>query len=313
MRSKTQSSPINFKLIVFCIFFLSIFLLVLWSNLSSSQSNSTPTPRTHLSSSNSTISETDQDQEQELEQEQESATTLTTPTCPPLPLTCTKTPPSLANALVHYVTTNITPQQTLSEISISLKVLQKKSPCNFLVFGLGHDSLMWASLNHGGRTVFLEEDKSWIEQIKQKQPMLESYHVSYDTKVHQADGLMEKGTGDEECRIVSDPRSSSCQLALKSFPSDVYDTEWDLIMVDAPTGYHDEAPGRMTAIYTAGLMARNKESGETDVFVHDVDRVVEDKFSKAFLCEGYLVEQEGRLRHFIIPSHRTRLGRPFCP
>ncbi|KAJ6885197.1 hypothetical protein NC652_032021 [Populus alba x Populus x berolinensis] len=89
--------------------------------------------------------------------------------------------------------------------------------------------------------------------------------------------------------------------------------EWDLIMVDAPTGYHDEAPGRMTAIYTAGLMARNRENGETDVFVHDVDRVVEDKFSKAFLCEGYLTEQEGRLRHFIIPSHRTRSGRPFCP
>ena len=51
-------------------------------------------------------------------------------------------------------------------------------------------------------------------------------------------------------------------------------------MVDAHTGYHDNAPGRMSAIYTAGLMARNREEGETDVFVHDVDRVlVEDKFS----------------------------------
>ncbi|KDP45647.1 hypothetical protein JCGZ_17254 [Jatropha curcas] len=171
---------------------------------------------------------------------------------------------------------------------------------------------MWTSLNHGGRTVFLEEDKAWIEQIKGKLPSLESYHVSYDTKVHEADGLMETGQG-EECKIVSDPRFSKCQLALKGFPSDVYDIEWDLIMVDAPTGYHDEAPGRMTAIYTAGLMARNRENGETDVFVHDVDRVVEDKFSKAFLCEGYMTEQEGRLRHFTIPSHRTRLGRSFCP
>ncbi|KAK9995054.1 hypothetical protein SO802_024757 [Lithocarpus litseifolius] len=78
-------------------------------------------------------------------------------------------------------------------------------------------------------------------------------------------------------------------------------------MVDTPTGYHDNAPGRMSAIYTAGLMARNREEGETDVFVHDVDRVVEDKFSKAFLCAGYLTEQEGRIRHFTIPSHRARL------
>ena len=118
---------------------------------------------------------------------------------------------------------------------------------------------------------------------------------------------------EEDCKVVSDPRFSKCQLALKGFPSEVYDIEWDLIMVDAPTGYHDNAPGRMSAIYTAGLMARNREEGETEVFVHDVDRVVEDKFSKAFLCEGYLTEQEGRIRHFTIPSHRARLGRPFCP
>ena len=37
-------------------------------------------------------------------------------------------------------------------------------------------------------------------------------------------------------------------------------------MVDAATGYHDNAPGRMSAIYTAGLMAWNREEGETDVF-----------------------------------------------
>lgn len=131
-------------------------------------------------------------------------------------------------------------------------------------------------------------------------------------QVHKADELMEIGM-EEDCKKVGDPRFSKCQLAHKGFPSDVYDTDWDVIMVDAPTGYFDGAPGRMTAIYTAGLIARNRESGETDVFVHDVDRKVEDKFSKTFLCEGYLREQEGRIRHFTIPSHRTRLGRPFCP
>ncbi|CAI9115165.1 OLC1v1016002C1 [Oldenlandia corymbosa var. corymbosa] len=208
---------------------------------------------------------------------------------------------------------NITPQQTFNEISVSLRVLEKKSPCNFLVFGLGHDSLMWTSLNYGGRTVFVEEDNSWIEQVKSKLPNLEAYHVVYDTKVTQADELLEANMKDEECKVVGDPRFSKCRLALKSLPNEVYDVEWDLIMVDAPTGWHDEAPGRMAAIYTAGLMARNRESGETDVFVHDVDRNIEDKFSMAFLCEGYFREQEGRIRHFTIPSHRARLGRPFCP
>ena len=304
MRSNKNQSPINIKIITLSLFFLLFLVLVAWSSFSSPRSNPSPKAENDdLTNPSSSLSTDEEDQPKP-----------STPACPSLPLTptCTKTPPSLANALVHYVTTNITPQQTLKEISVTLRVLEKKSPCNFLVFGLGHDSLMWTSLNHGGRTVFLEEDKAWIEQITEKLPSLEAYHVTYDTRVHQADGLMETGMGDE-CKVVSDPRFSKCQLSLKGFPSDIYDMEWDLIMVDAPTGYHDEAPGRMTAIYTAGLMARNRENGETDVFVHDVDRVVEDKFSKAFLCEGYLTEQEGRLRHFIIPSHRTRSGRPFCP
>ncbi|EYU22748.1 hypothetical protein ABFS82_03G120400 [Erythranthe guttata] len=287
MRANKPQSPFNLKIILICFFFLFLLFLILRSTFSYSQQQNNSTPHT------------------------ETPTNPNPKDCSFIP-TCTKIAPSLAHALVHYATLNITPQQTFKEISVSLKILEKKSPCNFLVFGLGHDSLMWTSLNHGGRTVFLEEDKSWIQQINARIPSLESYHVNYDTKVTQADELLEISER-EECRTVSDPRFSKCQLALKGLPSEIYDIDWDLIMVDAPTGYFDGAPGRMSAIYTAGLMARNRENGETDVFVHDVDRVVEDKFSKALLCQGYLREQEGRIRHFTIPSHRTRSARPFCP
>ncbi|KAK6143780.1 hypothetical protein DH2020_024128 [Rehmannia glutinosa] len=173
---------------------------------------------------------------------------------------------------------------------------------------------MWHSLNHGGRTVFLEEDAAWIEQIRRRFPMLESHHVTYDSRVNQANDLLQVGKG-TECVAISDPRYSICQLALKGLPSEIYDVQWDLIMVDAPTGYYEEAPGRMTAIYTAGMMARNRRDAaeETHVFVHDVNREVEDKFSMEFLCEGYMKKQEGRLRHFVIPSHRDDLNKPFCP
>ncbi|KAL1541767.1 Glucuronoxylan 4-O-methyltransferase 1 [Salvia divinorum] len=224
-----------------------------------------------------------------------------------------KLPTSVAQALVHYTTSSITPQQTLKEISVTSRVLDRASPCHFLVFGLGHDSLMWHSLNHGGRTVFLEEDAAWIEQIRRRFPMLESYHVAYGSRVSQARGLMEAGRG-PECTAVADPRYSMCQLALKGLPDIVYGIEWDVIMVDAPTGYYDEAPGRMSAIYTAGMMARNRRGGgETHVFVHDVNREVEDQFSREFLCEGFMRKQQGRLRHFLIPSHRDDPNRPFCP
>ncbi|XP_010415866.1 PREDICTED: glucuronoxylan 4-O-methyltransferase 3 [Camelina sativa] len=229
-------------------------------------------------------------------------------------VSCNKIPPSLADALIHYAASNVTPQQTHSEISVTKKVLEKKSPCNFLVFGLGYDSLMWSTLNYGGRTIFLEENESWIRQIAEKFPSLESYHVRYNTKVRDAEALMAAARDKEECHSVStDPRVSACDLALKGLPEVVYETEWDLIMVDAPTGFHEEALGRMTAIYTAGMMARRwKDEGETtDVFVHDVDRKVEDEFSMA----DYLTEQEGRLRHFTVPSHRGYgvSGGKLCP
>lgn len=38
------------------------------------------------------------------------------------PRSCNKIPPSLADALVHYASSNVTPQQTLSEISVTKKV-----------------------------------------------------------------------------------------------------------------------------------------------------------------------------------------------
>ena len=119
----------------------------------------------------------------------------------------------------------LTFEQTFDEISVTERVLRRKSPCNFLVFGLGYDSLMWASLNHGGRTVFLEEDDAWIRQITLKFPTLKSHHVVYDTKVRNSDDLLSTARAGEECHVVADPRESKCVLALKGLPEEVYEIE----------------------------------------------------------------------------------------
>lgn len=224
---------------------------------------------------------------------------------------CRKIPRSLSESIVHYATTTTTPQQALEEISLSWRVLDKISPCNFLVFGVGHDSPMWTALNHGGRTVFLEGAKSWMELVHKQMPSLEIHHVVYDTNVSQAKKLYDIGKS-EPCQVVTDPRLSECPLVLKNLPSEVYETEWDVIMVDAPDGYMDESPGRMKAIYTAALWAKNRRAGETHVFVHDIQREVENYFSKAFLCKSYLSEQARLMRHFVVPAH-TNSDRPFCP
>ncbi|XP_019243141.1 PREDICTED: glucuronoxylan 4-O-methyltransferase 1-like [Nicotiana attenuata] len=298
MKTKTQSS-FSLKLLVISVFIAFLLLFVLRSRLTSSGEN------TSFLLSASSISNAFLPRSSASSGDKETIS-CSSPKCN------NKIPSSVAKSLIHYATSNTTPQQKLDEISITSNILDKKSPCNFLVFGLGHDSLMWHTLNFGGRTIFLDEDIIWIEKIKKKFPMLESYHVTYDSKVKEANVLMEAGKK-PDCTTIVDPRYSKCQLALKGLPNEIYDIKWDLIMVDAPTGFHKNAPGRMTAIYTAGMMARNKENGETHVFVHDVHRNIEDKFSRQFLCDGYMKEQVGKLRHFTIPSHKNNLNMPFCP
>jgi glucuronoxylan 4-O-methyltransferase len=93
-------------------------------------------------------------------------------------------------ALIHYATTGVTPQQSKEEIMVTARVLSKRGPCNLLVFGLGHDSMMWAALNVGGKTMFLEEDATWIKETRKLHPSLRSVAVTYETRVSEAGELL---------------------------------------------------------------------------------------------------------------------------
>ena len=225
-------------------------------------------------------------------------------------------PYSAAIALVHYANSTITPQQNKEELMITAKILSKRSPCNFLVYGLGFDSILWHTLNHGGRTVFLEENSEWLETMAKDNDYLEAYHVNYTTVLSEADELLSyaRSNGDSICSSAginrADLRMSDCKLVIKSLPSQIYDVKWDVIMIDAPTGFFPRAPGRMGAIFTSAVMAMAKLKGveSTDVLLHDVDRPVEKNFGLEFLCPKNLVESVGRLWHFNIPGEATPAG-----
>jgi glucuronoxylan 4-O-methyltransferase len=221
---------------------------------------------------------------------------------------CEKLPKAVAKALIHYAANNVTPQQTAAEIKITAGVLGRTSPCNMLVFGLGYDSLLWATLNHGGRTVFLEEDEDWIAKMREKHPELESHYVEYpaDSMVTDAYDLLKYAVSEPECgpQAREELEFSRCKLALRNLPAEIYSREWDAIMIDAPRGYFPEAPGRMHAIYTSALLAYTSTT-PTHVFVHDVNRTVEDTYSNAFLCRHNLVAAQGSLWHFTIPPKPT--------
>lgn len=222
----------------------------------------------------------------------------------------------LLDAIVHYATLTVVPQLSLQEIRVSFQVLKTRLPCNFLVFGLGNDSVMWNSLNPGGTTLFLEEDPKWVQTVVKDAPYLRAHTVKYRTQLSQADELLQLYKTEPACWAgkLFIRGNEKCTLALNMLPEEVYDKEWDLIMIDAPRGYFAEAPGRMAAIYSAAVMARNRKGpGVTHVFLHDVDRKVEKVYSEMFLCLKYLVKSVGRLRHFEIPPTTNPItNKQFC-
>lgn len=213
------------------------------------------------------------------------------------------TTPTQLLAILHYATSRVVPQQSLAEIRISFDALQSIGPCNFLVFGLGHDSLMWASLNPNGNTFFLEEDPKWVQTVLQRAPILRASTVRYRTRLSEANKLISTYKSEPDCSPANARlRHTRCRLALTTLPAEVYENEWDMIMIDAPRGFFPEAPGRMAAIYTAAVMARARtRPGVTQVFLHDVNRKVEKTYAKEFLCMKYKVNGTGRLWHFQIP------------
>ncbi|KAL9454394.1 hypothetical protein AB3S75_009894 [Citrus x aurantiifolia] len=207
-------------------------------------------------------------------------------------------------AIIHYATSRDIPQLTLPEIRVPFDALLGLAPCNLLVFGLGHDSLMWASLNPRGTTIFLEEDSKLVHTILARAPALRVHTVTYRTHLYEADHLMSSYRYEKYCLPphVHLKGNTRCKLVLNELPDDVYNREWDVIFIDGPRGYYAEAPGRMATIFTAAVMARARKSGGvTHVFLHDVDRKVEKAYAEEFLCRKYFVKVVGKLWHFRIP------------
>jgi uncharacterized protein (TIGR01627 family) len=143
-----------------------------------------------------------------------------------------------------------------------------------------------------------------VPQLRPKRFVTTS--VEEDTsQLQQADELLKTYRSEPACSPAKATLrgNEKCKLALHNLPDEIYNTEWDLIMIDAPRGYFAEAPGRMAAIFSMNIMARNrKSSGVTHVFLHDVDRRVEKVFAEEFLCRKNLVKGVGRLWHFEIAS-----------
>ncbi|KZV26026.1 hypothetical protein F511_30494 [Dorcoceras hygrometricum] len=231
-------------------------------------------------------------------------------------------PSTIYATLLHYVASNsssvaaTTTQMSYNELNAIASVLDRcDGPCNFLVFGLTHETLLWNSLNHNGVTIFIDQSSFLVSQLEGKHLDIEAYDVRFTTRVADLYDLIDlyKEKVGDECRPVQNLLFSDCELAINDMPNHVYDIEWDVILVDGPSGYLSEAPGRMSSIFTAGVLARNKKdhARKTHVFVHDAGREVERVCSFEFLCKENLVKFEDSLAHFVVERMEPNLFQ-FC-
>lgn len=236
----------------------------------------------------------------------ETSTTTITTTATTTTTFVSSLPTTVINTLLHYASkSNDTFHMSFSELKPISDVLRKcSSPCNFLVFGLTHETLLWKALNHNGRTVFIEENRYYAAYMEEKHPEIEVFDVQYTTKMSEKGHLISQARKNirNECRPVQNLLFSECKLGINDLPNHVYDVDWDVILVDGPREDWVDAPGRMSAIFTAGVLARSKKGGnpKTHVFVHDFVGDVERVYSDEFLCKENMVEFNDKLGHFVL-------------
>lgn len=195
------------------------------------------------------------------------------------------------------------------EFKLLSDLIKRKAPCNLLVFGAEPQYLRLSSINSGGTTILLEDDPDKISAARAKSNTTQIYKIDYQTPAKKAYKLLEHARKSPACAPNPEMlQNSSCKLALKNLPREVYELEWNVVVVDGPSGHSPEAPGRMGAIYTASMIAR--AGNTTDVLVHDVDRTIEKWFSWEFLCDENLVASKGKLWSFRISGKSNSSG--FC-
>ncbi|CAF2163442.1 unnamed protein product [Brassica napus] len=227
-------------------------------------------------------------------------------------------PTSAINALLHYASrSNDSFHMSYGEMKSISDVLRRCAPpCNLLVFGLTHETLLWKSLNHNGRTVYIEENRYYAAYFEEIHPEIEVFDVQYTTKAREARELVSavKEAARNECRPVQNLLFSDCKLGLNDLPNHVYDLDWDVILVDGPRGDGGDVPVRMSSIFTAAVLARSKKSGgnhKTHVFVHDYYREIERLCGDEFLCRENLVESNDMLAHYVL-ERMDKNSTQFC-
>jgi uncharacterized protein (TIGR01627 family) len=158
-------------------------------------------------------------------------------------------------------------QMSYEEYEYILNLIEKLSPCNMLVFGLGNDSALYTKTNLG-YTLFIEDDPFWISKTKPKlSGNFEIFEYKYNTIVRKWINYL---NNENILDILKLKFSNQSQNEI------LYNTHWDIVLIDGPVGYGDDSCGRMIPISTTYSL--NKKH----ILIHDCDRVVENIYTRVF-------------------------------
>lgn len=163
----------------------------------------------------------------------------------------------------HYNASKVQLRSSILEPMVS--TIRGRAPgCRLLVFGVGHDTDFWRSVNVDGETVFLESDPFWSRTTRLRSPGARIVPVDYG-----------------DWTVAGSLPIDADVLAAYPMPEVMRDGEWDVVVIDAPPGFLEKNPGRALPIYwTSQVMTRR-----THIFVDDHEREVETRYAETFLTE----------------------------
>lgn len=143
-----------------------------------------------------------------------------------------------------------------------------------LVFGLGYDSKMWYNANKQKNIWFIESNNEYIKLNNYIDPQ---YLIKYDYR-----NITVKTSFKLSDNEINDIKKYPLP------PEVMKHAPYDLIIVDAPTGFNDAQPGRLLPIYwTANKLSRKG----TVIYVDDVERPLENYCINKFLSGSIFVKQ----------------------
>ena len=154
---------------------------------------------------------------------------------------------------------------------ICKQIINKGPACNVLVFGVGGDSIIWNTVNQG-HTLFIEHDPRWARKIANQVEGIKINIYDYQT------------TCDPLLPIHEQPDIDVRELMRHPMPDGIEDVDWDVVLIDGPTGFDATCPGRMLPIYWTSKII---DPGRCDVFIDDYSRPIEFTYSNRFLFHRY--------------------------